>query len=142
MEEGMERIGVKQNVAKKEHLVVGRGKGCKAVVREVNTNPECIRGKKMVCLRYLGARLTVEGKAHFEVAARLGDAKARWYAFRTFFLSEAPRKMRILAYRAMVLSVLLSGLVAWVLSTKVWETTAISLNAGVAVLKPRKRNMA
>ena len=108
-------IELVQNRDKQEHVVYFGGPRSKSYYRQFYSR-ERLPGKTLPSARYLGGRVHFAGQSHEEIAMRVQAAKVNWARMGQFwFRSVASRRSKLLVYRALVHSTLLSGLEVLVL---------------------------
>ena len=98
-----------QNLTKEESLISVQGPGCNAVMKEFNEhefhNPR-------VNARYLGPHLNYKGsivqEVHFRIAAAHNVYRLLWH----FWRHRVDLSLKITVFKAFVMSVLLSGMIA------------------------------
>ena len=112
LDESLEELGMAQHPDKKEIVVRFYGKGASRSMRKVYKEGAGLPGRVCRAARYLGGRYHHSGAYGEELHARRQAVVMGWHAFGRFWRSRAPRRQKILAYRAMIYGHALSGLVA------------------------------
>ena len=106
-------FGFKQNLSKACTLLRLHGVGSRTTMKEVS-NIEGVNA--VVHARYLGPRLHWQGRNHIEVTNRINNAWSSFHMYKSLWSSRANFKFKVCVFQATVISVLLSGLVVFVLS--------------------------
>ena len=102
-----------QNHAKKEWLVRFVGKHACRKMRKCLGKPPVLTGQAKLSVRYLGAWDDSEGRSRPDMSKRLAAARAAWHAMQGWWRTpHAQIKHKVMVFRCLVLSSLLSGLEA------------------------------
>lgn len=104
--------GVEQNLDKRVHSGIFHGMGSRQGMKE----QYCESGGAGRDARYLGPWLRYDGSFVGERARRVAAARGAWRAFSKFFTSGAILRLRVLAFRCVVVMTLFPGVLSFVLS--------------------------
>ena len=134
-------IQLVQNIGKQEHVVFFGGKHSHQHYHTVYQD-SYLPGSTVQSARYLGGRAHYAGRTHEEVALRIQAAKVAWARMGSFwFRSGANTRSKLLVYKALVQSTLLSGLEVLVLEKqKYQQLDGFILRTGRKLLQGRACN--
>jgi len=115
LDDSLSITGCTQNTNKQEFVARLFGPGSFPITRQLQERfPQSFR----TSARYLGPMLSWNSGATVEVDRRCKSARAAWFIFRKFWFSRNDTRFILLVFRAVIFSILTSGLTAFVLSVK------------------------
>jgi hypothetical protein len=112
-------IGLRQNTDKAVRQIKLFGEGATKINRAAKNNDNKIGDKVYVSeARYLGPYLHIENTFDNEMVRRIAAMSRAFWLWRKFWHSVAPAKLRILIFRALIVSLLFSCVTAYALNEK------------------------
>ena len=124
-------LGLVRNKTKDESLPRLVGMGSRAAMSRCMENH--VHGSRSA-VRYLGLMPTWSCTVTVEIGRRVGLAWKAWYADRSLWHTRVDIDFKVLVFKAIVLSTLLSGLTACVLSDKQYQTLGLFVVGRARVL--------
>ena len=109
IEKELKERNVYLNKTKEQSILSFHGKGSVKAKGQLYTDKEHVIDDH---IKYLGPQLEETGRCHVEVALRIREAQTAWDHYRSFWSKSTNLELKIMIFRNMILSTLMSGMIS------------------------------
>ena len=128
-------VNMVQNLDKQELIVRVFGHGASNILWQIQDK---FKEQYKLSARYLGPYLQWDGSNIDEIKRRISAGNAAWFVFRSFWQCAVDQRFKNIVFKSIVVSIMFSGLVAFVLSNNEMRIlTAAIIKLGRKLLRGR-----